>query len=105
MRAQKTTSILEHEPRAVIAAVDQEEGEGDEVGEDELATTPPKAMPPFHRDAARGTLPMEQTKLMMAMNGPTTGVLEKLVESRAPVTKTACHTDVGTSTARKPATV
>jgi hypothetical protein len=35
-------------------------------------TTPPKLMPPFHKAAARGTLPIEQTKLMMATNGPTT---------------------------------
>jgi hypothetical protein len=36
------------------------------------AITPPKEMLPFHSAAASGTLPMEQTKLMMAMNGPTT---------------------------------
>jgi len=33
--------------------------------------TPPKEMPPFHNAAARGTLPTEHTKLMMAMKGPT----------------------------------
>ena len=40
------------------------------------AITPPKEMPPLHSAAARGTLPMEQTKLMMAMNGPDDGVLD-----------------------------
>ena len=35
------------------------------------AITPPKLMPPCQSAAAMGTLPIEQTKLMMAMNGPT----------------------------------
>ncbi len=68
------------------------------------AMTPPKAIPPFQRDAARGTLPMEQTKLTMAMNGPTTA-FSRLVQKPCPVMKTACQTEVGTSTAKKPATV
>src|SRR5256885_1343385 len=34
-------------------------------------TTPPKLMPPFQRAAASGTFPIEQTKLRMAINGPT----------------------------------
>ena len=34
------------------------------------ATVPPKAIPPLHSAAASGTLPIEQTKLMMARNGP-----------------------------------
>ena len=68
------------------------------------AMTPPNEIPPFHNDAASGTLPMEQTKLMIAMNGPTTA-FSTLVQNPCPVTKTACHTDVGTSTARNPATV
>ena len=37
------------------------------------AITPPKLMPPFHSTAARGTLPIEQTKLMIATSGPTSG--------------------------------
>src|ERR1700712_5119086 len=37
------------------------------------ATTPPKLIPPFHSTAASGTLPIEQTKLRMAMIGPTMG--------------------------------
>ena len=65
--------------------------------------TPPKEMPPFQRDAARGTFPMEQTKLMMAMNGPTT-TFSRLVQKPCPVTKSACQAEVGTMTARKPAT-
>jgi hypothetical protein len=33
--------------------------------------TPPKAMPSCQSAAAIGTLPIEHTKLMNAMNGPT----------------------------------
>ena len=68
------------------------------------AITPPKEMPPLHSAAASGTLPMEQTKLMMAMNGPTMA-FSTLVQNPWPVMNTACQTDVGTSTARNPATV
>ena len=35
------------------------------------AITPPKLMPPPHRAAASGTLPIEHTQLATAMNGPT----------------------------------
>ena len=66
--------------------------------------TPPKEMPPFHRAAASGTLPIEQTKLMMAMNGPDDDVLETGPEAVAGDEDGLPH-DVGTSTARKPATV
>jgi len=34
------------------------------------ATTPPKLMPPFHRTAASGIFPTEQTNEMIATNGP-----------------------------------
>jgi hypothetical protein len=37
------------------------------------AITPPKLMPPFQRTAASGTFPIEQTKLMTATSGPTSG--------------------------------
>ena len=37
------------------------------------AMTPPKEMPPFHRTAARGTLPTEQTKERTATRGPING--------------------------------
>src|SRR6266568_3882467 len=37
------------------------------------ATTPPKLIPPFHNTAARGTLPIEHTKLTTATIGPTSG--------------------------------
>jgi hypothetical protein len=37
------------------------------------ATTPPKLMPPFHRTPARGTLPIEQTKLSRLTTGPISG--------------------------------
>src|SRR6266498_2223269 len=32
-------------------------------------TTPPKLIPPFHSTAARGALPMEQTKVTTATSG------------------------------------
>jgi hypothetical protein len=34
------------------------------------AITPAKEIPPAHRIAASGMLPIEQTKLRMAMTGP-----------------------------------
>ena len=66
--------------------------------------TPPKEMPPFHREAASGTFPIEQTKLMMAMNGPTI-TFSRLVQKPWPWKKTTFQRWAGTATARKPATV
>ena len=37
------------------------------------ATTPPKLIPPFHSTPARGTLPIEQTKLTTLTIGPMIG--------------------------------
>ena len=37
------------------------------------AITPPKLDPEFHKTAARGTLPTEQTKVKIATSGPTSG--------------------------------
>src|SRR3954447_26618888 len=65
--------------------------------------TSPNDEPPCHRAAAKGTLPTEQTKLMTAMNGPTTAFSSD-DQKPCPVMKTARHHDVGTSTAAKPAT-
>lgn len=67
------------------------------------ATTPPKLMPPFHSAAASGTLPTEQTKLMMAMKGPMTAFSSD-DQKPWPVRKSACQAELGTSAARKPAT-
>ncbi len=36
-------------------------------------STPPKLMPPFHRTAASGTFPTEQTKLSIATAGAING--------------------------------
>ena len=36
-------------------------------------TTPPKLIPPFHRTPAKGTLPIEHTKVTTATRGPITG--------------------------------
>ena len=68
------------------------------------AITPPKLMPPDHSAAARGTLPIEQTKLMMAMRGPTRA-FSRLVQNPWPWMNNTFHTLSGTSTARNPATV
>ena len=45
--------------------------------------TPPKLMPPCHSAAAIGTLPIEHTKLMNAMNGPTSTFCEARPEAVA----------------------
>lgn len=66
------------------------------------AITPPKLMPPFQRTAAKGTLPIEQTKLMIATTGPMIGP-----QSFASVSwssrKSDCQKDSGTQAARAPA--
>jgi hypothetical protein len=66
-------------------------------------TTPPNEIPAFHNAAARGTLPIEQTNEMMAMNGPTM-TFSTLVQNPWPWRKTAFHAAVGTRTVRNPAT-
>ena len=65
--------------------------------------TPPKLIPPCQSAAASGTFPIEQTKLMSAMNGPTMTFWSD-VQKPCPVRKTLFQTLTGTSTARKPAT-
>ena len=66
-------------------------------------TTPPKLMPPFHSAAASGTLPIEHTKLMMAMNGPTRA-FSSVVANPWPRKNKSPQMCTGTSTARNPAT-
>src|SRR6266852_3870615 len=65
-------------------------------------TTPPKLIPPFHNTAANGTLPTEQTKLIMATNGPMRGpsilAMDGLLEK-----KNACQNELGTHAANAPA--
>jgi len=46
------------------------------------ATTPAKLIPPDHSTAASGTLPIEQTKLRIAISGPGDDVLDRLHERR-----------------------
>src|SRR5207248_2618791 len=53
--------------------------------------TPPKLMPPFHSAAAIGTLPIEHTKLITAMNGPTT-TFSTLVQKPWPFRNTSFQT-------------
>src|SRR5216683_2310771 len=66
-------------------------------------TTPPKLIPPFHRAAASGTLPIEQTKLTMAISGPTIAFSTDVAKP-CPWKKMVFQTLFGTRTARKPAT-
>src|SRR5579885_1001202 len=65
-------------------------------------TTPQKLMPPRHKTAASGTLPTEQTKLMMATSGPTSGPsIFAMVGSLEK--KTARQKESGTQAAKAPA--
>ena len=63
--------------------------------------TPPKLIPPCQSAAAIGTLPIEQTKLMMAMNGPTT-TFSRLVQNPWPWRNTSFHTCVGNEHGEEP---
>ena len=60
----------QRQPAAVVLAVDEQQRQRIRSAKMKLIT-PPKLIPPCHSAAARGTLPIEHTKLMMAMNGPT----------------------------------
>src|SRR6266487_4017953 len=64
--------------------------------------TPPKLVPPCHSAAASGDVAMKQTKLIRAMNGPTTA-FSRSVQMPWPWTKKACQNAFGTSVARNPA--
>ena len=66
------------------------------------ATTPPKLMPSCQSAAASGTLPTEQTKLMIATNGPTTA-FSIMVRGPWPCQNTAFQKPAGTATEAKPA--
>ena len=66
------------------------------------ATTPPKLMPSFHSAAASGTLPIEQTKLMIATNGPTIA-FSIIVSEPWPCRNTAFQKPAGTARRAKPA--
>src|SRR3954469_23167853 len=67
------------------------------------AITPPKLMPPDHRAAASGTLPIEQTKLMTARKGPSS-TFSSDDQNPCPVANNERHHDMGTSASAKPAT-
>src|SRR5216684_7049102 len=64
--------------------------------------TPPKLMPPFHKTAARGTFPTEQTKLSIEITGPINGPQNWLSVGLL-VRKKACHQLFGTQAASAPA--
>src|SRR3989442_15289628 len=66
------------------------------------AITPPKLMPPFHKTAASGTLPTDQTKLSREITGPISG---PQISERTGwlVRKNPCQNDAGTQTASAPA--
>src|SRR5205814_549875 len=61
--------------------------------------TPPKLMPPFQSTAASGTLPMEQTKLIIARSGPTSGPQNSFTVG-LDVRKNARQNESGTQAAR-----
>src|SRR6266581_8592528 len=65
-------------------------------------TTPPKLIPPFQRTAANGTLPIEQTKLTNATNGPTRGPTIFAIVGLL-VKKNAFQNESGTQAANAPA--
>ena len=65
--------------------------------------TPPKLIPPCQRAAAIGTLPIEHTNVITAMNGPTT-TFSRLVQKPWPSRNTLFQKSIGTTTVRKPAT-
>src|ERR671938_1084659 len=64
--------------------------------------TPPKLIPPFHKTAANGTLPIEHTKEITATKGPTRTL--HIDESTGwSVKKKLCQNECGTQAARAPA--
>src|SRR5512132_351300 len=63
---------------------------------------PPKLIPPFHRTAARGTFPIEQTNESIATIGPTSGP-QSFAISGWSTKKNACQNDSGTQAASAPA--
>ena len=69
---------------------------------DAMAITPPKLIPPFQSTAASGTLPIEQTKLMIATTGPMIGP-QTLASVSLSSRKSVCQNDSGTQAARAPA--
>src|SRR4051812_37093515 len=64
---------------------------------------PPKVMPPVHSAAASGTLPIEQTKLTIARNGPRT-TFSTVDQNPCPVRNSDRQNDTGTAASAKPAT-
>ena len=66
--------------------------------------TPPKLMPPCQSAAAIGTFPIEHTKLMNAMNGPT-NAFSRLVQNPCPSRNTSFQKSIGTRTVSRPATL
>src|SRR3954452_8821378 len=59
-------------------------------------------MPPDQSDAASGTLPIEQTKLMIARNGPST-TFSSDDQNPWPVRNNDCQNSTGTAASAKPA--
>src|SRR6266511_6296518 len=66
------------------------------------ATTPPKLIPPFQRTAASGTFPIEQTKLITATSGPTSGP-QNLAKLSWREKKNDSQKELGTQAASAPA--
>src|SRR3954470_11186759 len=66
-------------------------------------TTPPNVIPPDHNAAASGTLPIEQTKLMIARKGPST-TFSSADQNPCPVRNSDRQNDTGTAASANPAT-
>jgi hypothetical protein len=64
--------------------------------------TPPKLMPPFHKTAASGTLPIEHTNEITATKGPTS-TPHRVDRTGWSVRKKLCQKESGTHAARAPA--
>src|SRR5437764_12513229 len=64
--------------------------------------TPPKLIPPFHRTAASGTFPIEQTNESAATIGPTSGP-QSAASTGWSTKKNDCQNDSGTQAPSAPA--
>ena len=60
------------------------------------AMTPPKLMPPFHKTAASGALPIEQVNDATAISGPIMGP-RNFATVGSVLKNSVCHNSVGTS--------
>src|SRR5258707_8726635 len=89
--------------QSVIFAVDVQDRENNQIGEDEC-DHPPKLMPPFQSTAASGIFPTGHTNEMTATSGPTSGP-HSLARSGWSTRKKDCQNSEGTQAASAPAMI